>query len=159
MRSDDGRVVSNFICQALSGEPLTIYGSGEQTRSFCYVADTVRGLMLLMESAVCDQQAVNIGNPHELTIAELVERIEELLNCPVRLETHPLPIDDPCRRRPDIGRARRLLGWEPVTPLAQGLHDTIEWFWQVLGERVRWPAAPAGSIAWSPIAEDHEQAV
>lgn len=149
MRSDDGRVVSNFICQALGGEPLTIYGDGEQSRSFCYVSDTVRGLMLLMEARLPDSQAVNIGNPHELTIAELVGEIERLLDRPVEVIRRPLPVDDPVRRRPDIGRAQRLLGWKPQTGLEEGLRHTLRWFRAELA--ARHDARPGrGSLAPRP---------
>lgn len=128
MRLDDGRVISNFICQALGGEPLTIYGDGEQTRSFCYVADTVEGLRLLMESDIDDMQPVNIGNPHELTIRELVDALEGLMGTSLAVERHPLPVDDPRQRKPDIARAREKLGWQPRTPLIAGLRATVPWF-------------------------------
>ena len=128
MRADDGRVISNFICQALAGKPVTIYGDGSQTRSFCYVDDTVDGLIRLMEADLPEVVAVNIGNPHELTIAELVDTLAGILGSEVEMTTHELPVDDPERRRPDIGRARALLGWEPKTPLAQGLRRTCDWF-------------------------------
>ena len=128
MRLDDGRVVSNLICQALSGEPLTIYGDGSQTRSFCYVADTVDGLIRLMECEGIDPQPVNIGNQQEITINELVEVLSSLGTAPLDIVHRPLPTDDPQRRRPDISRARAVLGWEPLTPLREGLAMTCEWF-------------------------------
>ena len=128
MRMDDGRVISNFICQALSGEPLTIYGDGSQTRSFCYVDDTVDGLMRLMEADLPAMQPVNIGNQHEITIAELVNALAEVAGGAVEVTRRPLPVDDPQRRRPDISRAREWLGWEPATPLSTGLRTTYDWF-------------------------------
>ncbi len=128
MNPDDGRVVSNLVCQALSGEAITIYGDGSQTRSFCYVADMVDGLMRLMESDMDVPEPVNIGNPHELTVNELLDLLRDMVPVPFRVAHLPLPTDDPRRRRPDIERARRLLGWQPRTPLADGLARTVEWF-------------------------------
>lgn len=128
MRLDDGRVVSNLICQAIAGEPLTIYGDGSQTRSFCYVADMVDGLIRLMESDVRDMQPVNLGNPEEVTINELCEVLGGMIEGPMQVEMRPLPVDDPRRRRPDITRAKSLLGWQPTTPLRRGLERTIDWF-------------------------------
>jgi UDP-glucuronate decarboxylase len=128
MRADDGRVISNFICQILSGERLTIYGDGHQTRSFCYVADTVDALIRLMEADLPEALPVNIGNCHELTIAELVETLGAVADAPIRIAHCALPTDDPQRRRPDIGLAREWLGWEPTTPLAAGLCKTYAWF-------------------------------
>jgi UDP-glucuronate decarboxylase len=128
MRLDDGRVISNLICQALSGEPLTIYGDGTQTRSFCYVGDTVRGLWRLMESDLPEPQPINIGNPQELTINELVETLREMAGRPIEVCHRPLPTDDPRRRRPDITLAQELLGWKPTTPLREGLRTTLTWF-------------------------------
>jgi nucleoside-diphosphate-sugar epimerase len=128
MNPDDGRVVSNLICQALSGEPVTIYGDGSQTRSFCYVADMVEALQRLMESDLDTPEPVNLGNPEERTIAELLEAIQALLPEPIQTRYLPLPIDDPRRRRPDIGRAESRLGWRPKTPLVAGLRQTLAWF-------------------------------
>ncbi|MFN3388754.1 MAG: UDP-glucuronic acid decarboxylase family protein [Allosphingosinicella sp.] len=133
MRPDDGRVVSNVICQALAGDDITVYGDGSQTRSFCYVSDLVDGLVRLMESDVTDGP-VNLGNPVELTVSDLVERVLALTGSNSRVVTRPLPEDDPRRRRPDIGRARALLEWEPKVPLQQGLEATAAWF---AGERRR----------------------
>jgi UDP-glucuronate decarboxylase len=130
----DGRVVSNVICQALSGEPITIYGDGNQTRSFCYVADTVDGLRRLMEARSSVLEPVNIGNPCELKVQELVELVLAILGRPAEVIRKPLPVDDPRRRRPDIGRARALFGWEPRTTLEDGLRATIEWFAKELTE-------------------------
>lgn len=127
MRPDDGRVVSNFVVQALEGRPLTIYGDGEQTRSFCFVDDLVDGLVRLMNNEQTIGP-VNLGNPDEFTIRELAERIIELTGSASRLVREPLPVDDPTRRRPDIGLARRTLGWRPTVSLAEGLMPTIEYF-------------------------------
>jgi nucleoside-diphosphate-sugar epimerase/spore maturation protein CgeB len=128
MRPDDGRVVSNVICQALAGEDITIYGDGSQTRSFCYVSDLVDGLLRLMESERAVGMPVNLGNPNELTVAELVERVIALTGSRSRVVQRPLPEDDPRRRKPDIARARELLGWSPKVNLQQGLEATIAWF-------------------------------
>jgi UDP-glucuronate decarboxylase len=128
MRLDDGRVISNLVCQALSGEPLTIYGDGSQTRSFCYVGDTVAALRRLMEIDAPDTLPVNIGNPQEISINELVETLMDLLGTEIEVEFRELPADDPRRRRPDIARARAVLGWRPTTPLREGLKTTLRWF-------------------------------
>ncbi len=123
MLENDGRVVSNFIVQALSGQPLTIYGDGSQTRSFCYVSDLVDGFIRLMNS---DQTGpINIGNPGEYTIMELAETIQKMVNPDVPVKYQPLPLDDPKRRQPDITKARQLLGWEPNVALRSGLEKTI----------------------------------
>jgi UDP-glucuronate decarboxylase len=127
MRPDDGRVVSNVICQALAGEDITIYGDGSQTRSFCYVSDLVDGLLRLMDSDVRDGP-VNLGNPVELQVADLAERVLRLTGSASSLVHRPLPEDDPRRRKPDIGRARSLLGWEPKVSLEEGLQATAAWF-------------------------------
>ncbi|MGF7147295.1 UDP-glucuronate decarboxylase [Sphingomonas zeicaulis] len=128
MHPDDGRVVSNLICQALSGEPITVYGDGTQTRSFCYVSDLVAGLMALMETDELPLAPVNLGNPEEYSINELVDQVVALTGSTAPVIRRPLPIDDPRRRRPDISRARALLGWAPTVPLAQGLAATARWF-------------------------------
>jgi len=128
MRLEDGRVVSNLICQALLGEPLTIYGDGSQTRSFCYVADTVDGLRRLMESEAMDLQPVNIGNQQEITINDLAETLAVMTGERLEIVHRDLPVDDPQRRRPDITRAREILGWEPTTALRDGLERTLAWF-------------------------------
>jgi UDP-glucuronate decarboxylase len=128
MHRDDGRVVSNFIVQALSGRPITLYGDGLQTRSFCYVTDMVDGLIRLMNSGDDLTGPVNLGNPAEFTIAALAERIIALTRSASKLEWQPLPVDDPCRRRPDISRARALLDWHPTTALEDGLKKTIAYF-------------------------------
>ena len=127
MRPDDGRVVSNVICQALAGDDVTIYGDGSQTRSFSYVSDLVDGLMRLMASDV-DDGPVNLGNPVELTVSDLVERVMRMTGSRSRLVHRPLPVDDPRRRKPDISRAKARLGWEPKVPLQQGLEATAAWF-------------------------------
>ena len=119
MAANDGRVVTNFIHQALRSEPLTVYGDGSQTRSFCYVDDLVAGLLALMASNCA--QPVNLGNPTELTVKELAERIIARLNPQLTLHHQPLPVDDPRQRRPDISRAQRELGWMPQVPLEEGL--------------------------------------
>jgi dTDP-glucose 4,6-dehydratase len=126
LRPSDGRVVSNFVVQALAGEPLTIYGDGSQTRSFCYVDDLVSGLVSLVDADVLGP--VNLGNPTEVTVADLAQQIVELTGSTSTIERHPLPADDPTRRRPDITRARELLGWAPAVELTEGLRRTIEWF-------------------------------
>jgi nucleoside-diphosphate-sugar epimerase len=126
MRPNDGRVVSNFLVQALAGQPLTLYGDGQQTRSFCYVSDLVDGLVRLLLSPEADP--VNLGNPTEWTIRELVTTLEHLLGRALPVTVHPLPTDDPKVRQPDITRARTLLGWEPTVDLATGLRRTLEYF-------------------------------
>jgi len=131
----DGRVVSNFICQALRGEPITLYGDGEQTRSFCYVDDLVAGLETLMESPADVTGPINLGNPAEFSMRELAEIILDITGSTSRLEHRPLPADDPTRRCPDITRAREQLGWEPQVPLRAGLEKTIEYFDRLLKER------------------------
>lgn len=126
MRADDGRVVPTFIGQALRGEPITVFGDGSQTRSFCYVSDTVAGLVRLME---CDCPGpVNIGNPDEMTVLRFAEIISEIIGSRAGIVHRELPVDDPKIRRPDITMARRELGWEPVVPLEEGLGRTIEYF-------------------------------
>jgi UDP-glucuronate decarboxylase len=133
MRPDDGRVVSNFIVQALRGEPITIYGDGSQTRSFCYVDDLVDGLMRLMDAELDPQGPVNLGNPGEFTIRELAETVLRLTGSRSPLVSRPLPEDDPTQRQPAIERATELLGWRPVTPLEEGLKRTISYFREALG--------------------------
>ena len=128
MHPHDGRVVSNFIMQVLRGEPITIYGDGMQTRSFCYVSDLVEGLIRLMQSARELCGPINLGNPREFTMRELAETIARLCGSEPRLEFRPLPADDPKQRRPDITKARQHLGWQPTIPLAEGLRPTIDYF-------------------------------
>jgi dTDP-glucose 4,6-dehydratase len=126
MRPRDGRVVSNFIVQALAGEPLTIYGDGSQSRSFCYVSDEVDGLYRLFMDG--DSEPTNIGNPDEFTVRELADIVLELTGSKAKVVSKPLPTDDPKVRCPDITRAREMLGWSPEVPLREGLMRTIEWF-------------------------------
>jgi UDP-glucuronate decarboxylase len=128
MHPDDGRVVSNFVVQALLGRPITIYGNGRQTRSFCYVDDTIEAFLRLMASGEDFTGPVNVGNPHECTMLELAERVVELAHSASGICFEPLPSDDPCRRCPDITLARAMLGWEPKVPLREGLERTIEYF-------------------------------
>jgi dTDP-glucose 4,6-dehydratase len=126
MRAHDGRVVPSFLCQALDGRELTIFGDGSQTRSFCYVSDTVDGLIKLMDSG--EHDPVNIGNPDEMTIVEFARFVVESLDSSSSIQFRELPVDDPKVRRPDITRARELLGWEPVVSLAEGLGRTADYF-------------------------------
>lgn len=128
MRSDDGRVVSNVICQALTDQDITIYGEGHQTRSFCFVDDLVDGLMRLIRVEAAPDGPVNLGNPEEFTIREMVDVVLERIETRSTIVHRPLPQDDPQRRCPDIGRARELLGWEPRIPFRVGLLQTIDWF-------------------------------
>jgi dTDP-glucose 4,6-dehydratase len=133
MRPNDGRVVSNFVVQALRGEPLTVYGDGAQTRSFCYAADEVDGIYRLFMSDYTNP--VNIGNPNEFTVRQLAEKVLELTGSEARIQQQPLPEDDPKVRKPDITVARRELGWEPQVQLAEGLDRTIPYFRKRLEER------------------------
>lgn len=133
MRPNDGRVVSNFIIQALSGEPITIYGDGSQTRSFTFVDDEIRGFLALLDSEVTSP--TNIGNPNEFTISELAELVVELTDSTSEITYHDLPVDDPTQRKPDISKAKELLGWEPTIQLREGLERTIAYFAGVLEHR------------------------
>lgn len=133
MSADDGRVVSNFIVQALRGADITIYGDGHQTRSFCYVDDLLDGFMKLMASPSAELGPVNLGNPVEFTMLELAELVIDLTGSASRIVHRPLPIDDPHQRRPNIDLARSALGWEPTVPLVDGLQRTIAYFDEVLG--------------------------
>jgi len=126
MRPNDGRIVPAFCCQALKGEPMTVFGDGSQTRSFCYVSDLVEGIFRLMMSD-CDTP-VNIGNPRELSVLDFAVKIKELTHSASPIVHKPLPVDDPKVRRPDISKARAVLGWEPVMPLEDGLSKTIDYF-------------------------------
>jgi len=137
MHPQDGRVVSNFIVQSLQGMPVTIYGEGTQTRSFCFVDDLVEGLMRLMDTADEVTGPVNLGNPHEITVRELADRVIALCGEGASLEKRPLPQDDPTRRCPDITLAKRLLAWEPKVPLEDGLRRTVAYF----DARLRQPAS------------------
>jgi dTDP-glucose 4,6-dehydratase len=133
MRPSDGRVISNFVVQALRGEPLTIYGDGSQTRSFCFVTDEVDGIFRLFMSD--HQGPVNIGNPNELTVREVADQIVRAAGSTSSIESRPLPADDPKVRRPDITLARSILGWEPAVPLDEGLRRTIPYFRKLVAER------------------------
>jgi dTDP-glucose 4,6-dehydratase len=130
MRLVDGRALPNFVSQALAGKPLTVYGDGKQTRSFCYVSDLTEGMRRLMASD--EHEPVNLGNPQEISVLEFARAIKELTGSQAPIEFHPLPPDDPKRRCPDISKARRILGWEPVVGLEAGLRQTIEYFQQQL---------------------------
>lgn len=132
MHPGDGRVVSNFVVQALKGEPITLYGDGEQSRSFCYVSDLVDGCIRLMESPAEITGPINLGNSTEFTIRELAETVIELSNSRSKIIYEPLPEDDPRKRRPDIGKANELLRWEPTVKLRDGLKPTIEYFEDLL---------------------------
>lgn len=136
MRPDDGRVVSNFIVQALKGEDITVYGDGSQTRSFCYVDDLVDGFVRLMNSPTAIHTPVNLGNPCEFTVGALAEQVIGLTGSTSRLVYHPLPVDDPRQRQPDIGIAKQELGWNPDVALADGLKSTIAYFKQQLASPV-----------------------
>lgn len=142
MHPNDGRVVSNFIVQSLQGVPVTIYGEGTQTRSFCFVDDLVEGLMRLMETPDEVTGPVNLGNPHEITVRELADRVIALCGEGASLEKRPLPQDDPTRRCPDISLAKRLLDWEPKVPLEDGLRRTVAYF----DARLRQPAVAAAAV-------------
>ncbi|HEV7764108.1 MAG TPA: UDP-glucuronic acid decarboxylase family protein [Thermoanaerobaculia bacterium] len=134
MRVNDGRVVPAFISQALRNEPLTVFGDGSQTRSFCYVSDLIEGIYRLLMSD--ERQPTNIGNPAEMTVLQFAEEIKRLVGSDAPIDFRPLPEDDPKVRRPDITKARTLLDWEPVVPLAEGLARTIAYFRGVVPERV-----------------------
>ncbi|MGD9505876.1 MAG: UDP-glucuronic acid decarboxylase family protein [Syntrophobacteraceae bacterium] len=137
MHPNDGRVVSNFIIQALQGKPITVYGKGAQTRSFCYVDDLVDGLMRLMGTPDGFTGPVNVGNPNEFTILELAEKVIKMTGSRSEIIFMPLPSDDPKQRRPDIGVAREKLGWEPKTQLDEGLKKTIDYFDDLLRRGVK----------------------
>ncbi|TMK16771.1 MAG: SDR family oxidoreductase [Actinobacteria bacterium] len=126
MRREDGRAVTTFIVQALEGKPMTVHGDGSQTRSFCYVDDLVEGIVRLLRSGY--HEPINIGNPEEYTVLGLAQMIKELTGSDAELVFEPRPVDDPAVRRPDISRAREILGWEPRVPVREGLAKTIEWF-------------------------------
>ncbi len=152
LRPDDGRVVSNFLVQAMRGEPLTVYGDGTQSRSLCYVEDEVRGLIALFDSDL--EGPVNIGNPDEYTVLELAETVIAQFGSSSTIVHRPLPPDDPTRRRPDITLARERLGWEPTTPLAEGLARTAAYLAAELGVTV--PAAAGGrrrTVTAGPVRE------
>lgn len=133
MHPNDGRVVSNFVVQALKGEPITIYGDGSQTRSFCYVDDLIEGMIRLMDTPADFTGPINVGNPGEFTMLELAEKVIAQVGGPSRIVHQPLPSDDPRQRRPDISLARDKLGWEPSVSLDDGLRETIAYFRRLLG--------------------------
>lgn len=145
MRPDDGRVVSNLIVQAVAGKPMTVYGKGEQTRSFCYVTDLVRGLVALMDVAEVPEGPVNLGNPVEVTVLDLARAIRSLVVTRSEIVFQPLPSDDPLRRRPDISRAERLLGWAPKVRLQDGLRKTAAWFSQDTADVAGLPPVHTGA--------------
>lgn len=128
MRLEDGRVIPNFLRQALEGNPLTVYGDGTQTRSFCYIDDMVEGLYRAIVEERAEGEVLNLGNQDEISVLDLARAVMEVLGVERELVFEPLPEDDPRRRRPDIGRAREILGWEPTTTLREGLEKTIPWF-------------------------------
>ncbi|WP_121379523.1 NAD-dependent epimerase/dehydratase family protein, partial [Pseudomonas aeruginosa] len=134
MHPNDGRVVSNFIVQALRGDDITIYGEGQQTRSFCYVDDLVEGFLRLMASDGSITGPINLGNPGEFTIRQLAERVLDLVGSSSSLVFKPLPQDDPQQRQPDISQAKAVLGWEPTIMLDEGLSKTITYFDALLSE-------------------------
>jgi UDP-glucuronate decarboxylase len=152
MHLNDGRVVSNFIVQALRGEPVTIYGKGQQTRSFCYVTDLIDALMRLMASPAEVLGPINLGNPEEFTIAELAQKVIELTGSRSRLVYKPLPVDDPLQRRPDIRQAEEVLGWRPKIALEEGLKKTIAYFDALMASEATGPHADT----FSPQAERFE---
>ncbi len=141
MRPDDGRVVTTFIAQALSGAPLTIYGDGTQTRSFCYVDDLIRGVIFMIDST--DEGPINLGNPDERSVSELAELVLQITGSTSRIEYHPFPVDDPVRRRPVISRAKERLGWYPEIHVEEGLRRTADWLTARLQETGVTPALVA----------------
>lgn len=146
MRPDDGRIVSNLIVQALNGRPLTIYGSGEQTRSFCFVSDLIEGLMRLMEIDPNPRMPINIGNPEEYSINDLAQIVIELTRSDSPVVHQPLPSDDPRQRRPDISLANELLGWSPRTPVRTGVARTVGWFAAKMNRRASRQRQPSSGF-------------
>ncbi len=137
MRPDDGRVVSNFVMQALKGDPITIYGDGTQSRSFCYVDDLIEGILLFMDTDGDSPGPLNLGNPYEISMLELARCVLDITNSSSIIEHKPLPEDDPRQRNPDITLARATIGWEPATPLHAGLTKTIAYFDELLRRRMQ----------------------
>ena len=135
MHPNDGRVVSNFIVQALAGAPLTLYGDGNQTRAFCYVDDLIDGFIRLMAAPDDITGPLNLGNPTETSVAELAELVIQMTGSRSRITRRPLPVDDPVQRCPDIAQAQAVLGWQPATPLNHGLARTIEYFDKLLSKQ------------------------
>ncbi|HLJ05061.1 MAG TPA: UDP-glucuronic acid decarboxylase family protein [Acetobacteraceae bacterium] len=150
MHPNDGRVVSNFIVQALQGQDITLYGDGSQTRAFCYVADLVEGLMRLMATEDAVTGPMNLGNPHEITVRELAERVVRLTGAGSALVQRELPADDPVQRCPDIAMAKRVLGWGPTIALEDGLARTVEYFRGMMAERAAALATREGVPAAQP---------
>jgi nucleoside-diphosphate-sugar epimerase len=144
MRPRDGRVVSNFIVQALNKEPITIYGDGSQTRSFCYVDDEIEGIYALFMRG--DHMPTNIGNPEEYTVGQLASLVKQITGSSSPIEHRPLPEDDPKVRKPDISRARATLGWEPKVPVDEGLKRTIEFFRGLVGTPRMAASEPRASV-------------
>jgi UDP-glucuronate decarboxylase len=144
MRTDDGRLISNFVTQALSGQDVTVYGDGTHTRSLCYVDDTVDGIVRLMRSDVRADMPVNIGNPVEMRVVDIARQVMEAIGSGSSIRHLDLPVHDPSRRLPDIQRAMTLLGWKPTIPLAEGLARTIAWFEERLAEERDSGLAAAG---------------
>ncbi len=144
MHPNDGRVVSNFIVQALKGEPITLYGDGSQTRAFCYVDDLIEGFVRLMAAPDDVTGPINLGNPVEIPVAELASRVIAMIGSRSKIERRPLPVDDPLQRCPDIGRARSVLGWEPKIALETGLKNTIAYFDKLLTENGELAASAKG---------------
>jgi len=140
MHPNDGRVVSNFVVQALKGEPITLFGDGNQTRSFCFVTDLIDGLIRLMDSHDDLTGPINLGNPKEFTIRQLAESVIEITGSRSQIEYKPLPVDDPRQRQPDIRRARESLGWSPRMELREGLQKTVDYFDKLLKQEPRQPA-------------------
>jgi len=132
MDVDDGRVISNFIVQALKNEPITLYGTGEQTRSFCYVSDLVLGLWALATKELKTGEVINLGNPNEMTISEIAHKIKIATHSTSEFIKKPIELDDPSKRKPDISKAKELLEWEPVVPIDEGLNKTIEYFQSII---------------------------
>ena len=132
MEEDDGRVISNFLSQALRGKPLTVYGQGEQTRSFCYVTDMIQGLILAMEKKGTKGEVFNLGNPDERSVLEIAQLVKRITKSRSEIVFTDLPEDDPRRRRPAIGKAKKILGWHPQVELEQGLKKTAEYFRSIL---------------------------
>ena len=150
MSASDGRVVTNFITQALNGDPITVYGDGDQTRSFCYVDDLICGIVAMIDSA--EPGPVNLGNPEEFTVGEFAELVLEITGSASPIEYRPLPVDDPTRRCPAIARARKSLGWQPEVPVAEGISRTADWLRSRPGE-VRLASAgrsPASAAPYRP---------
>lgn len=147
MHPDDGRVVSNFIVQAITGRPITLYGDGSQTRSFCYVDDMIDGLIKLMATEDSVTGPINLGNPNEITVGALAEMVVGLVGSDVGIEYRPLPGDDPRRRKPDITKAQKVLGWRPTTELRAGLSATVAYFEDLLSQRAGVPETVSRAVA------------